>query len=171
MQGGDEYIRWCARQGRGIRIVKPSERLGRQYAEKSHDAVLSMRANIGAGLGDWAVSASYYAMYFAVYSLLARVGIRCEIYDCTVAIFGRLFVGGRGGADLAGVLAGAKKDRVAAQYYTSRRGPVDDPDGLVADTCRFVADVEAVADRLDRAGIADVRTRLGRILSAPGGSA
>ena len=50
-----------------------------------------MEINAQAGLIEWAVSASYYAEYFEVYSLLSKIGVKCEIHDCTIALFDYLF--------------------------------------------------------------------------------
>lgn len=163
--GGARYIRRCARQKRGIRMVEPSERLGRAYAKKSHAAMRSMRLNMGHGIGDWAASTSYYAMYYAVHSLLMRVGIKCEIHDCTAALFGHLFGAGcgDGGADrgdLAGILRKARERRVAAQHCTDGEADAADLDDMASDTCRFVTRIEAIADGLDREGIGEIRDRL-----------
>lgn len=162
---GARCIRRCARQRRGIRMVEPSERLGRAYAKKSHAAMRSMRLNIGHGIGDWAASTSYYAMYYAVHSLLMRAGIRCEIHDCTAALFGHLFGAGcgdgrAGHGDLADMLRKAKKRRVAAQYYTDDGAAAADLDAMASDTCRFVTRIEAIADGLDREGVGAIRERL-----------
>jgi len=72
-------------------MVKPSESLVKAYLQKSRNALKSMEVNAQAGLGEWAVSESYYAKYFAVYSLLSKIGIKCEIHDCTIAMFEYLF--------------------------------------------------------------------------------
>jgi uncharacterized protein (UPF0332 family) len=50
-----------------------------------------MEVNAQVGLVEWAVSASYYAKYFVVYSLLSKVGAKCEIHDYTITLFEYLF--------------------------------------------------------------------------------
>jgi uncharacterized protein (UPF0332 family) len=50
-----------------------------------------MEVNAQANIEEWTVSASYYAKYFSVYALLSKIGVRCEIHDCTIALFGYLF--------------------------------------------------------------------------------
>lgn len=34
---------------------------------------------------------SYYAKYFAVYALFCKIGLKCEIHDCTISLFRYLF--------------------------------------------------------------------------------
>ncbi len=79
------------KQAKGIRLVKPSDNLVKAYLRKSRNAVKSMEVNAGVGITEWAVSASYYAKYFAVYALLQKIGMKCEIHDCTIALFDHLF--------------------------------------------------------------------------------
>ena len=67
MQNDKRYLEWCLKQNKGIRIVAPSDNLVKAYHEKSKNALKSMEINAQAGLVEWAVSASYYAKYFAVY--------------------------------------------------------------------------------------------------------
>ncbi len=55
-------------------MVAPSENLVRAYLEKSRTAIKSMELNANAGPAEWAVSASYYARYFAVFAILSKRG-------------------------------------------------------------------------------------------------
>ncbi|HET7336983.1 MAG TPA: HEPN domain-containing protein [Candidatus Nitrosotalea sp.] len=87
MQSDKKYLEWCAKQKKGIKVVKESENLQKAYVKKSKEALKSMEVNANAGIDEWAVSASYYAKYFIIYALLSRMGIKCEIHDCTIALF------------------------------------------------------------------------------------
>lgn len=87
MRDNSRYLKWCMKQGKGIRLTKPSENLVKAYVAESRNALKSMDVNAKAGISEWAVSASYYARYFAVYALLAKIGVKCEIHDCTIARF------------------------------------------------------------------------------------
>ena len=91
MLNTETYLKWCLKQQRGIRLVEPSENLVKAYLEKSRNALRSMEVNARESIIEWAVSAGYYAKYFAVYALLSRIGIRCETHDCTIALFEHLF--------------------------------------------------------------------------------
>lgn len=90
MQSERRYLKWCLDQNKGIRLAKPSENLMKAYMEKSKNALKSMDVNAKASITEWAVSASYYA-YFIVYALLSKIGVKCEIHDCTIALFNYLF--------------------------------------------------------------------------------
>jgi len=34
----------------------------------------------------WLATTKYYCEYFSVYSLLQKIGIKCEIHDCTIEL-------------------------------------------------------------------------------------
>ena len=159
------YIKRCAKQRRGIRLVDRSERLLRAHRKKSRDAIVALRAVVESGVGTWAASASYYAKYHAVYALFMQVGIKCEMHDCTVAAFRAAF-DDPALEGLADDLAKSKEIRVDAQYYEEE---YDLGGGagqrLVDGTCRFVSAVEAFADGLSGQGAGEIRGRLERLMS------
>jgi len=111
MRDRSKYLQWCLKQRKGIRSLKPSENLVKAYLAKSRNALKSMDVNAREGISEWAVSASYYAKYFAVYALLAKIGVRCEIHDCTIALFEYLF-GNVVPSGLIQELRDSKEDRV-----------------------------------------------------------
>ncbi|MEM0118760.1 MAG: HEPN domain-containing protein [Conexivisphaerales archaeon] len=124
---------------------------------KSTNAIKAMEVNTEAGIMDWAVSAAYYAMYFAVYSLLSKVGIKCEIHDCTIALFEYLF-GNIVKKGMVEEIKLAKKDRIESQYYVEeRRVHVT---GTIEKTKKFVLEVERIIDNLDQQQVANLRQKL-----------
>ena len=159
MRSDKRYLRWCKRQSKGIRIVNPSENLTKAYIEKSRNALKSMEVNANAGITEWAISAAYYARYFAVYALLSRIGVRCEIHDCTIALFNYLF-GSAKQADMVEQLRQSKQDRIDAQYY-SRTIRVDFND-LTSQAKQFVLEMEKLIDGLDAQAINALRSKLSR---------
>lgn len=157
MDDNRRYLRWCLNQSKGIRIVKPSENLVRAYSAKSRNALKSMEINANAGLDDWAVSTSYYAKYLAVYALLAKIGAKCEIHDCTIALFEHLF-GNSVPKELIEELKRSKEDRIETQYYTQE---IDvDLEQLVKKTKKFVLDIEQIADGLNSERTITLQKRL-----------
>ena len=69
-----EKISWCLGIKSGIEIVEPNENLSKVYimkAENALSAAKSLKNN-----RDWEISSCYYSMYFALYSILMRIGIK-----------------------------------------------------------------------------------------------
>lgn len=119
-----------------------------------------MKANAKEGIDEWVVSTSYYAKYFAVYALLSRIGIRCEIHDCTVTLFSFLFadqIPSRFIEDLRR----AKNDRIDAQYYTETIRPNLQ---TLTNTRDFVLKIEEIIDKLTASKIATLQEKLRTIL-------
>lgn len=84
------------------------------YALKSRNALKAMHAS--SDNPEWEISAAYYAMYFSVYSLFMKCGIKSEIHSCTIEIFRRFFKNHFSEDDISWLFT-AKKLREVAQYY------------------------------------------------------
>jgi uncharacterized protein (UPF0332 family) len=158
------FLYWCSRQNRGVRLVKPSENLVKAYRDKYKNALKSMEVNANAAIIDWAISASYYARYFAVYSLLAKIGVKCEIHDCTIALFEYLFRSDMQPAVLR-QLRESKENRIDAQYYPYL--PTVDFQVMLKDTRQFVLEIEMILDQLNAARIAQLQGKLKRLKVRP----
>lgn len=151
------YLKWCAKQKNGIKIVSESINLQKAYLTKSKNAIKSMELNAKAGINDWTISTSYYARYDAVYALFSRIGIKCEIHDCTIALFKHLFSGTIASSFIQD-LEKSKDDRIDAQYYT---GIIKiNSKKVIADTKNFVLEIEKIIDNLNKSDTAILQTRL-----------
>ena len=157
MQDDKRYLNWCLKQSKGIRIVKPSDNLVKAYLEKSRNALKSMEINAQASLVEWAVSASYYAKYFAVYALLSKIGVKCEIHDCTITLFEHLFCDSVP-REIIKDLRNSKEDRVETQYYTHEISV--DLEQVKKKTKKFVLEIENAIDGLNSEKIAELQKRL-----------
>ncbi|MBM3910352.1 MAG: HEPN domain-containing protein [Thaumarchaeota archaeon] len=160
MQPDKQYLKWCAKQKKGIKLVRGSANLQTAYLKKSKEALRSMEANAEKGIDEWVVSTSYYARYFAIYALLSRIGIKCEIHDCTIALFSYLFAD-KIPSKLMEDLKQAKDDRIEAQYYTEtiRINPQ-----TLANTKEFVLKVEEIIDNLTNSEVTTIQGKLQTIL-------
>ncbi len=151
------YISWCLKQSRGVRIIDPSVNLARAYTAKARTALKAVEVNSDAGLMDWAVSASYYAKYFSVYSILMRLGLQCEIHDCTIALFVYLFEG-EAPEWMAKELQESKQNRIEMQYYTGRTEV--SPEEILHQSRDFVIEAEKLADGLTSEKVREFRRRI-----------
>jgi uncharacterized protein (UPF0332 family) len=163
MQDGKGYLKWCLKQAKGIRIVKPSDNLHKAYLRKARSAIKSMEVNAGVGITEWAVSASYYSKYFAVYALLQKIGVKCEIHDCTIELFDYLFHDSIP-KQLIQELRRSKDDRIEAQYYTQEIKV--DLEQLVNKTKNFVLETEKIIDALNSERIEQLQKKLKELVSS-----
>ncbi len=112
-------IEWCLEQKRGIRIIEPNNNLSQQYV-KSSEENLDMMVKV---TGKWKSITAYYACYEAFYALLQKIGIKCEIYDCTLELFNLI----EGFDDkLKNFIIDLKEERIDVQYYLKSPKPLDE---------------------------------------------
>jgi len=76
-------INWCKKQEKGIRIVEPNINLSEDYIRSAEETLVLLK-DVKDKSNMWAATMKYYCEYFAVYSLLIRIGLKCEIHDCTI---------------------------------------------------------------------------------------
>ena len=157
MQNNEKHLYWCLKQSKGIRIVKPSDNLLKAYLQKSRNALKSMEINAQVDLVEWAVSASYYAKYFAVYALLSKIGVKCEIHDCTITLFEYLFSDSIP-REIVKDLRDSKGNRVEAQYYTQEISV--DLEQVITKTRQFVLEIEKIIDSLNADKLSELQRKL-----------
>jgi len=112
-----EKIKWCLHVENGIELVEPNENLSHVYLKKSEDALKA--ANSLKGNKDWEISSCYYAMYFALYAIMIRIGIKCEIHACTIE-FAKLFLKEFFAEEELDFIEDSFKARKDSQYYVNR---------------------------------------------------
>ena len=76
-------LKWCFKQGNGLRMVEPSKRLASDYLKMSENSLGTM--NREKGKNDvFSISAGYYSIYYSLYSIMQKIGIKCEIHSCSI---------------------------------------------------------------------------------------
>jgi len=78
-------LNWCKKQEKGIILVEPNINLSEDYIKSAQETLVLLR-DVNNKSNMWAATMKYYCEYFAVYSFLIRVGIKCEIHDCTIKV-------------------------------------------------------------------------------------
>lgn len=78
-------INWCLKQKKGISLIEPNLNMSKSYIEMSKNALGTM--NREKKLNQiFSISAAYYAMYYSLFALLMKLGIKSEIHKCTIKI-------------------------------------------------------------------------------------
>lgn len=79
-------INWCKKQKGGIQIQEPNDNLSKEYFENAEESLKVLRSIKETKSNMWLATTKYYIEYFAVYSVLMKLGIKCEIHDCTISL-------------------------------------------------------------------------------------
>src|SRR3989344_1861297 len=106
---GLSKIGWCLKQKKGIEIVEQNDTVAKAYFSDADESLLAMEKNSG----KWRVVTAYYACYNALYALLMKAGIKCEIHDCTIATM--MFLDFT--LDEIKFMINLKNARIDVQYY------------------------------------------------------
>lgn len=109
-------INWCCCQRDGIKLVEPNDNLAKEYMKSAEETLLSLK-NSNEDSNMWKATKKYYAEYLAVYSLMMKIGIKCEIHDCTIELVKFLEEFGLFPLDSYKILTTDKKLRIDNQYY------------------------------------------------------
>ena len=97
------------KQKKGIKLIEPNDSISENYIKESwNDFDMIEKVN-----QKWKTVTAYYSCYNSIYAILVKIGIKCEIHDCTIALMDLL------GFDKADIkfLDSLKKERVDVQYY------------------------------------------------------
>lgn len=109
---GNKQLKWCFKLKDGLRVVEPNERLSKSYLEQAKSSLLRAERDIGDNDLMWATVATYYAEYYALYSFLQKMGVKCRNHSCSILAVGFLL-----GKDKVRVINEHKDKRIDAQYY------------------------------------------------------
>ena len=100
---------WCLKQKKGIELVEPNDNLGLAYLQDAKDSLESLDTSKGM----WRTVIAYYACYYALYALLMKVGLKCEIHDCTLILM-QFFDFNEEEKEFMEMM---KNERIGVQYY------------------------------------------------------
>jgi uncharacterized protein (UPF0332 family) len=114
------------------------------------DTLSEVKAN------QWVVETSYYAKYFVVLALLAKIGVRSKNHTCTAEFFEYLF--GASNPTLVDELKTSRGKRVDAVYNATTTGI--DFRNLIPQTKVFATEVERIVRGLNATEIARLRSQL-----------
>ncbi|MBW2981887.1 hypothetical protein KY343_03335 [Candidatus Woesearchaeota archaeon] len=136
-------IGWCRKQKKGLKLIEPNDNLSKEYMQTAEETLDVLR-NIESKSKVWLATTKYYCEYFAVYSLLMKIGIKCEIHDCTISICKLLEDKGIVPKGFSNALEKDKQLRIDNQYYLKNRDVPVDYDELL----EFVLKIKDINEKL-----------------------
>jgi len=151
-----DKIEWCLNKKDGISLVEPNRNLAEAYMRKAEDSLEAMRTNT---IRDWKIATAYYAMYFSLYAVMMRIGVKCEIHSCTVE-FARRFLKDHFDGKEIDFLGDSLKARIDAQYYVNRDVPDKQFDDMVRKAPEFLVRCKSVLLQLSEKEVGMIRRKL-----------
>ena len=148
-----DKIKWCAGKREGLSFIEPNSGLAEAYLKKAEEALESMRINI---IKDWKISTAYYTLYFSLYSVLMKIGIKCEIHSCTIEFTKRFLRDYLTGEDI-GFIEDSLKARIDSQYYVDRTVSDEQYDKMIKNTPEFFVKCKSLLVKLNEKKINEIR--------------
>ncbi len=140
-------IKWCGKQSKGMQLIEAKPHLSDAYIKEADETL----ENVFSATGKWKLITAYYACYNALYSLLMKCGIKCEIHDCTLELMG---IFGFEALDIEYVRE-LKEGRIQAQYYLQNLSLEDEQQ-----VKKFVLRCKAISANLDSEKIESIRKKI-----------
>jgi len=79
-----EKIAWCKRQRGGLKLIEPSQDISDGYLKMAKDSLDVMNREKDKSLV-FGVSAGYYSLYYSLYAVMQKMGVKSEIHSCSIA--------------------------------------------------------------------------------------
>ncbi len=135
-------LKWCFKLKDGLKIVEPNEGLSKSYLEQAKSSLLRAEKDLEDKDLLWATVTIYYAEYYALYSFLQRIGIKCENHMCSILAVTFLL-----GEEKTETINSHKDKRIDTQYYMK----VDQEDNIrimLQEAKLFVSNFDEVVSNL-----------------------
>ena len=150
----DKFL-WCIKKNQ-LEIVLPNENLSKAYLMKAKDALIATSADISK---EWKISAAYYSMYFSLYSILMRIGVKCENHSCTLAFIGHFLKNHFSDKDMD-FLNASLKARIDAQYYVNRKVSDKQYEDMLKLAPQTLLKCKSIVEQLTEEDIGAIRSSL-----------
>lgn len=138
----NKKLSWCFRLKDGLKVVEPNERLSKSYLEQAKSSLLRAEKDLNDKDFLWATVAIYYAEYYALYSFLQKIGVKCENHACSILAAAFLL-----GEDKTKTINLHKGKRIDAQYYMKVDQEIKIK-AMLQEAKMFVADFDEVVSNL-----------------------
>jgi len=136
-------------------LIEPNSNLAEAYIKKAEEALESMRANI---VKDWKISTAYYTLYFSLYSILTKIGIKCEIHSCTIEFVKRFLKDHFNEKELE-FTEDSLKARIDSQYYIDRTVPDEQYNKMLMKAPEFLVKCKSILIKLNEKKINEIRDK------------
>lgn len=145
---------WCFKIKDGLKIVESNERLSKSYLAEAKSSLLRAEKNFQENDLLWTTVVIYYAEYYAIYSFLQRIGVKCENHACSILAVGTIL-----GEEKISLINKHKEKRIDAQYYM-RTGKRDEVEKLLQEAKSFVCTFDDLVSTLSEKEILSYKNSL-----------
>src|SRR3989344_7884708 len=150
-------IDWCKKQKNGIELIEPNYDLAKAYIKKAEDSLSA--SLVLSNNKDWKISSLYYTMYFSVYSILMKIGVKCEIHSCTIVFAENFLKEYLTDRDIT-LLKNSMKARIDTQYYTDKNISDSFYNTMISNAPVLLANCKNILNKLTEKNITKIRSKI-----------
>src|SRR3989338_4684128 len=152
----NKILNWCFKLSDGLKIAEPNGRLSKSYLEQAKSSLLRAEKDLNDKDFLWATVAIYYSEYYALYSFLQRIGIKCENHACSILAVTLLL-----GKDKTKTINLHKDKRIDAQYYMKVDQEIKIR-SMLQEAKIFVSNFDEVVSKLSENNIKSYRDKISK---------
>jgi len=148
-------LSWCFKQKDGIKIIEINDNLTKSYIKMAEDSLGTMNRERHFNLR-FAISACYYSMYYSLYAVCMKIGIKCEIHSCTIELMKKFLHNYYSEEDVK-IIKKAFDLRIIAQYYVDKIIDKKDVDFIMKEAPLFFAKTKEILTKINENDILEIR--------------
>jgi len=157
----NKQINWCFGIKDGLRLIEPNERLAKLYIQEAKTSLKTAENNLKNGDLLWTTVVVYYAEYYALYSFLQKIGIKCENHACSILATSYIL-----GNDKTEIINLHKEKRIDAQYYM-KIDKKDEVSNMLQKAKTFVLMFDEIVSNLNEKEINLYKERIQKVKDTP----
>jgi len=151
-------LKWCCNQKDGIKLIELNDNLAQGYLKMAEDSLGTMNRERKYNLM-FAISACYYSMYYSLYSVCMKLGIKCEIHSCTLEFMKKLLTEFYSRDDVK-IIKKAFDARNIAQYYVDKIISKGDSNYIMEKAPLFFNKSKEILSKINEKDIKELRSRV-----------
>ncbi|MFH1308266.1 MAG: HEPN domain-containing protein [archaeon] len=151
-------LKWCCNKKEGIKLIESNHNLSKGYIQMAENAIGTMNREKTLN-NQFAISACYYSMYYSLYSVLMKIGIKCEIHACTLEIMKKLLMEFYSKEDYK-IISKAFDIRNTSQYYVDKIIAKEDMEFIFSKAQSFLNKSKDVLSMINEKDILNIRKQI-----------
>jgi len=148
-------LKWCCGQKDGIKLIEPNDNLVQGYLKMAEDSLGTMNREKKYNLM-FSISACYYSMYYSLYAICMKIGIKCEIHSCTLEFMKKVLDKFYSKEDVRTIKKGFDARNIA-QYHVEKIVSKEDSNSIIKKAPEFFNKSKEILSKLNEQDIKEIR--------------
>ncbi|MEK6918165.1 MAG: HEPN domain-containing protein [Nanoarchaeota archaeon] len=151
-------LNWCFRQKDGIKLIDSNDNLAKGYLKMAENSLGTMNRERKYN-SLFTISACYYSMYYSLYAVCMRIGVKCEIHSCTIEFMKKILNKFYSEEDIK-LIKKAFDIRNTAQYYVDKIVSKEDADYIIEKAHVFFSNSKEILAKINEVDVKEIREKI-----------